>query len=475
MRLRSDEQLLVAFRTGSEAAFAAIHDRYRQRLLAYARQMLGGSRQDAEDVLQDVFLRAYATLRGDGRAVALRPWLYRVAHNRCVDHIRRPAPPPVEIGEDTPWECPSPSVPDPIESAQRREELARLVIDIRRLPEQQRSALLMREIDGMSYGELAGALQVSVPAVKSLLVRARMGLAEAGEARDAACEDIRADLADSHDRGVRISGHARRHLRDCDGCTRFRAALRATSAAMGALVPGAPGPLAALAQAIGLGGAGSGAVAGGGGLSAAVSAGGAMKVAALVGTAAIAAGGAGTVGERLGGGPAGGKHGEREPTERAQGGDATVGSPGKPLAAGADERAGRMPAAAVAAAEAPAGRPSRGEGAARRIRPARRENDRPRAGKRVSRPRVTPAPPAPAPLSPPAGLVPAVIGGLLGDSQEESSSSEPTSPRSGSDPAGGGGAQDTDPAGTARGEGGASPPKTPRSGAASDGGGQASP
>ncbi|HEV2769920.1 MAG TPA: RNA polymerase sigma factor, partial [Solirubrobacteraceae bacterium] len=299
MRLRSDEQLLVAFRTGSEAAFAAIHDRYRQRLLAYARQMLGGSRQDAEDVLQDVFLRAYAMLRTDGRAVVLRPWLYRVAHNRCVDQLRRPAPAPVEIGEDSVGERPSASLPDPIESAQRREELARLVVDIRRLPEQQRSALLMREIDGMSYGELAGALEVSMPAVKSLLVRARMGLAEAGEARDAACGDIRADLADSHDRGVRISGHARRHLRDCDGCTRFRVALRATSAAMGALVPGGPGPFAALAQAIGLGGGGSGAVAGGG-WSAVGSAGGMIKVAALVGTAAIAAGGAGTAG--LGGG-----------------------------------------------------------------------------------------------------------------------------------------------------------------------------
>ncbi|HEV2752550.1 MAG TPA: RNA polymerase sigma factor, partial [Solirubrobacteraceae bacterium] len=305
MRLRSDEQLLAAFRTGSESAFAAIHDRYRQRLFAYARQMLGGSRQDAEDVLQDVFLRAYATLRADGRAVTLRPWLYRVAHNRCVDQIRRPAPAPVEIGEDTPWERPSASLHDPLESAQRREELARLVADIRRLPEQQRSALLMREIDGMTYGELAAALEVSVAAVKSLLVRARTGLAEAGEAREAACGDIRADLADSHDRGVRVSGHARRHLRDCDGCTRFRVALRATSTGMGALLPGGPGPLAALAQSIGLAGAGSGAATAAGasgGMSAAWSAGAVTKVTALVGAAVIAAGGAGQVSEKLGGG-----------------------------------------------------------------------------------------------------------------------------------------------------------------------------
>ena len=59
---------------------------------AYTRQMLGGSRSDAEDVLQDVFLRAYGALRNDDRPVTLRAWLYRVAHNRCIDHLRRPRP-----------------------------------------------------------------------------------------------------------------------------------------------------------------------------------------------------------------------------------------------------------------------------------------------------------------------------------------------------------------------------------------------
>src|SRR5215208_7962993 len=89
LRLRSDEQLLALFRAGSEDAFGVIHDRYRQRLFAYVRQMLGGhSRQDAEDVLQDVFVRAFDSLRRDARDVNLRAWLYRVAHNRCVDHLR---------------------------------------------------------------------------------------------------------------------------------------------------------------------------------------------------------------------------------------------------------------------------------------------------------------------------------------------------------------------------------------------------
>src|SRR5947209_4239739 len=135
LRLRSDEQLVALFRSGSEDAFRAIHDRYRARLLAYTRQMLGGSRQDAEDVLQDVFFRAYGALRADARPVALRAWLYRVAHNRCIDQIRRPAPAPSEV-----LEVSRPPQPDPPSETERREDLRRLVTDVGRLPDQQRSA-----------------------------------------------------------------------------------------------------------------------------------------------------------------------------------------------------------------------------------------------------------------------------------------------------------------------------------------------
>ena len=99
LRLRSDEQLVALFRAGNDAAFSVIHDRYRQRLFAYSRQMLGGSRQDAEDALQDVFLRAYASLRSNDRPLSLRAWLYRVAHNRCIDHLRKPVPPAIDLFE----------------------------------------------------------------------------------------------------------------------------------------------------------------------------------------------------------------------------------------------------------------------------------------------------------------------------------------------------------------------------------------
>jgi RNA polymerase sigma factor (sigma-70 family) len=300
LRLRTDEQLVALFRAGSEAAFSAIHDRYRQRLFAYARQMLDGSRQDAEDALQDVFLRAYSSLRSSDRPLSLRAWLYRVAHNRCIDHLRKPMPPAVDV-----FDTSRKPLHDPIAEAERRDDLRRLVQDVRRLPDQQRSALLMREIDGLSYVELSAALGVSLPAVKSLLVRARIGLVEAVEARDTACSEIRGDLADAFDRGVRASGLARRHLRDCPGCVEYRTQLRAVREGFGALTPSA-GPMTAVLKLVGIGGAGSagaasagGGAAAGTGVLAAAGTGTAAKVAAVVCCAALTAGGAVEVGSHM--------------------------------------------------------------------------------------------------------------------------------------------------------------------------------
>ena len=294
LRLRSDDQLLALFRAGADEAFNVLHDRYRQRLFAYVRQMLAAqSRQDAEDVLQDVFVRAFGALRADERPVNVRAWLYRVAHNRCIDHLRRPMPAPADI-----FEMSRTPLHDPLEDAQRREDLRRLVTDVGRLPEQQRSALLMREIDGMSYADLAAALDVTVPAVKSLLVRARLGLVEAAEARSTDCAVIREDLVAAYDRGVKASGRARRHMRECAGCREYRSALRSVRSSFAALTPGA-GAAALAAKLFGIGGgwaAAGGAAAGGGGAAAtgAAAVGGATacKVAAVVCAAALTAGGA---------------------------------------------------------------------------------------------------------------------------------------------------------------------------------------
>jgi RNA polymerase sigma factor (sigma-70 family) len=272
LRIRSDEQLVTLFREGNDDAFRVIHDRYRARIYAYARQMLAATSQDPEDAVQEIFMRAYHGLRASNRKLALRAWLYRVAHNRCIDDLRRPHPIMISTAEPM-LDGPT----DPVQKVEQRDALRRLILDVQRLPEQQRSALLMRELSGMPYADVSAALGVTVPAVKSLLVRARVSLAQASEARNTECAEIRAGVILAHDRGVRTSGLARRHMRDCPGCREFRAEVRGVSRRLGALAP-TLGPFGLLANLLGWGG-GGGATAG---------------TTAVTGTAAAAGGAAGT-------------------------------------------------------------------------------------------------------------------------------------------------------------------------------------
>ncbi|MEO8687029.1 MAG: RNA polymerase sigma factor [Solirubrobacteraceae bacterium] len=284
LRLRSDEQLLALFRSGREDAFRAIHDRYHDRLLAYVRHMLRGS-SEAEDVVQDVFLRAYGALRAGEREIAMRPWLYRVAHNRCIDYVRRPPASPLQPDELLPGGI------DPVAAAEQREDLRRLVADLHALPDAQRSALIIRELEGLSYDDLAATLDVTVPAVKSLLVRARTGLAEAAEARDTDCAEIRVELALAVDRPGRPRRLLRDHLRECPGCRAHRQALRHGHAQLASLLPGPSSLLLGgwLATLLGSGG-GAGSAAAGAGLAAAAS-----KAIAVASASLAVAGGAAEV------------------------------------------------------------------------------------------------------------------------------------------------------------------------------------
>ena len=177
LRPPSDEDLVAALRAGDDDAMTEIDRRYRDRLLAYVRRMSAGA--DAEDVVQDVLARAYTALRADDRPMALRAWLYRVAHNRCLDVLRGGSA-RVVLSEDIDLGAAAKTLPEVVAG---RERLRQVVADIQDLPDQQRSALIIRELEGLSYEELAAALDTTVPAIKSLLVRARMNLARAAEDR----------------------------------------------------------------------------------------------------------------------------------------------------------------------------------------------------------------------------------------------------------------------------------------------------
>jgi RNA polymerase sigma factor (sigma-70 family) len=169
----SDDDLVARFRAGDEAAFSEIHRRFRSALVAFARRMLHGSGHDPEDVVQDAFIRAYRGLRVTDRPMTLRPWLYMIVRNRALDELR--APQRTDCFHDVTSLAAVPAA-DPAQRIADRDEMRQLVAEIGRLPERQRMALVLREFDGRTHAETARALQTTVSATKSLIIRARSNL-----------------------------------------------------------------------------------------------------------------------------------------------------------------------------------------------------------------------------------------------------------------------------------------------------------
>jgi RNA polymerase sigma factor (sigma-70 family) len=293
LRLQSDERLVALTRRGNQAAYEALVARYQARLLAFCRHMLG-SREDAEDVLQEVFAAAYNAMVADERPLNVRPWLYRIARNRSLNHLRRVQ----AIGVDSMDVHLSENGASTADKVHRREEFRLLVQDVQGLAETQRTALLLREIDALSYEQIAEAMETTVPSVKSLLVRARVSLAESAEARHLTCEEVRDELGEVAEGLQRVSPPVRRHLRACDRCAAFRKELRRTNRALAALFPVGPlllikklllANLGTTASAGGSAAAAAGAGAASAGAGGAVSAGvGAMASKAAAGLAAAA-------------------------------------------------------------------------------------------------------------------------------------------------------------------------------------------
>ncbi len=286
LRLQSDERLIALVRRGNHSAFEVLVSRYQARLLAFCRHMLG-SREDAEDVLQEVFAAAFNAILADERPINARPWLYRIARNRSLNHLRRAQ----AIGVDSMDIHLSEHGTTTADKVDKREQFRELIADVQELPETQRTALLLREIDALSYEQIAEAMETTIPSVKSLLVRARVSLAEAAEARLLSCEDVRIELGEVAE-GLRrrTTPPVRRHLRSCERCQVFRTELRATSKALALLLPVGPLLLAKklLLAHLGLSSVASG---GAGGIGTAASGSAAVGVGAVAGSTGAATSG----------------------------------------------------------------------------------------------------------------------------------------------------------------------------------------
>jgi RNA polymerase sigma factor (sigma-70 family) len=296
LRLQSDEKLIAMTRKGHHGAFETLVQRYQSRLLAFCRHMLG-STEDAEDVLQEVFTASFNAMLADERPINARPWLYRIARNRCLNHLRRPT----ASGQDSMDVFERDGGTTTADTVHKREEFRQIVSDVQELPETQRTALLLREIDALSYEQIAEAMDTTVPSVKSLLVRARVSLGEAAEARLLSCAEVRLELGQVAEGLARTSAPVRRHLKGCERCRGFRTELRRTNRALAAVYP--IGPLVAIKLFIaklGVGAASSGgsaassgiaASAGGAGATAGGSAAGSALSAGIAGLASKAAAG----------------------------------------------------------------------------------------------------------------------------------------------------------------------------------------
>ncbi len=184
---------LQSARRGDRKAFGTLTEPYRRELIAYCYR-LTGTPTEAEDMVQEAFLRAFRSLDSfEGRA-SLRAWLYRIAHNLCLNHVQRR--PPVwqsleEVGEMGLRD----QAPDAAQAGQERENVRLgFVALVQSLPPRQRAALVLRDVLGWSAEETARILETTVPAVKNALARARQTLARHPSGGDPA--DVR-DLAAS--------------------------------------------------------------------------------------------------------------------------------------------------------------------------------------------------------------------------------------------------------------------------------------
>lgn len=262
-------------------------------MLAFCRHMLG-SAPEAEDAVQETFASAFRALGNDSRDVELRPWLYAIARNRCLSVLRsrRPTLELEEMGGDPE------SLP---ELVARREDLRSLVEDVRRLPAQQRAALLLSELADMPHRELAIVLQCRTEKVKALVFQARSTLIAEREARSTSCREVREALAGEGLAGAERAS-LRRHLRGCDGCSEFSEDVRRQRVALALALPVIPSAAlkaqtlaAALSGANGLAAGAGGAAGGSYGTSVVGGVGKAVIAKALIAIGLIGAAGASTV------------------------------------------------------------------------------------------------------------------------------------------------------------------------------------
>ena len=167
LRTQPDRRLVTLVREGYEAAFDEIVRRYGRPLARYAASIVGGR---SEDVTQDAFSKALVALRHNDAEIELRPWLFRIVRNTALNDLRDSPPSPDVLAEALAGGS------NPAEELERREELADLMRRLQALPEPQRAAIVMRELEGLGHEEIAAALGLTGGGARQAIYRARRAL-----------------------------------------------------------------------------------------------------------------------------------------------------------------------------------------------------------------------------------------------------------------------------------------------------------
>ncbi len=176
---RSDEALALRVRAhGDTEAFALLVTRYRGRVVALARRLLDTARDEAEDVAQEAFVAAYDKRASFRPGASFRPWLYRIAVNRCLDRQRAQARRPAFVPLDTASE-PAEEGAGPLATLLTDERERRLNQAVAALPTHYRIVFLLRHLDDLTYEEIAQATGQPLGTVKTHLFRARAALRHA--------------------------------------------------------------------------------------------------------------------------------------------------------------------------------------------------------------------------------------------------------------------------------------------------------
>lgn len=167
---RTDEALMLAYRDGDAAAFEMLYQRWRGRLYRFIAHQARGS---ADELFQDVWLRVVGA-RGQYEVTAkFSTWLFRIAHNRLIDHYRSQGRNIVTLFDDPDAdpaaEMPAPAAETPVALLERKQIAGRILAALDALPPPQREAFLLSEESGMSLAEIAQATGVGAETAKSRL------------------------------------------------------------------------------------------------------------------------------------------------------------------------------------------------------------------------------------------------------------------------------------------------------------------